>query len=238
MAEWIYGKNVVKQSIEEGRVLKLILQRKDDLLFNLAQKKRIPVEILDRNRMASLVKNNHHQGVIAQIQDYPSYSVDEIVASIPKERKGLLVMLDGIVDPHNLGAILRTCDAVGADGVIFKKDRAVGLNATVAKVSVGAIQTVKCASVTNLSQTIEVLKKKGYWIVGTAMNGSDYRSLQYDFPTVLVIGNEGKGISPLVMKHCDYQIHLPMVGKISSLNASVSAGILLYEIHNKRFPLF
>ena len=111
------------------------------------------------------------------------------------------------------------------------------MNATVAKVSVGAIQTVKCASVTNLSQTIEWLKKRGYWVVGTAMEGKDYRSLKYDYPTVLVIGNEGKGISSLVMKHCDYRVHLPMVGKISSLNASVSTGILLYEIYNKRFPL-
>lgn len=237
MAEWIYGKNVVKQSIEEGMVLKLILQREEDPLFVLAQEKQIPVEILDRHKMTSLVKSDRHQGVAAQIRNYTIYSVEEIVTSIPKGKDGLIVMLDGIVDPHNLGAILRTCDAVGADGVIFKKDRSVGLNATVAKVSVGAIQTVKCASVTNLSQTIEWLKKRGYWVVGTAMEGKDYRSLKYDFPTVLVIGNEGKGISSLVMKHCDYRVHLPMVGKISSLNASVSTGILLYEIYNKRFPL-
>ena len=222
MAEWIYGKNVVKQSIEEGMVLKLILQRKEDPLFVLAQEKQIPVEILDRHKMTSLVKSDRHQGVAAQIRNYTIYSVEEIVSSIPKGKDGLIVMLDGIVDPHNLGAILRTCDAVGADGVIFKKDRSVGLNATVAKVSVGAI---------------EWLKKKGYWVVGTAMEGKDYRSLKYDFPTVLVIGNEGKGISSLVMKHCDYRVHLPMVGKISSLNASVSTGILLYEIYNKRFPL-
>lgn len=237
MAEWIYGKNVVKQSIQEGKVKKLFLQRRDEDLLNLASTKNVVVKIVSRDKLSTLVKTSNHQGVVAEIEEYRLYTVEEILVSIPNNKKGLLVMLDGIVDPHNLGAILRSCDAIGVDGVIFKKDRSVGLNATVAKVSVGAIQTVKCAQVTNLSRTIEELKKKGFWTVGTAMTGLDYRALNYDFPTLLIIGNEGKGISDLVMKKCDYLVHLPMMGKISSLNASVSAGILLYEIHNKRFPL-
>lgn len=237
MAEWIYGKNVVKQSIQEGKVKKLFLQRRDEDLLNLALTQKVMVKIVSRDKLSTLVKTSNHQGVVAEIEEYRLYTVEEILVSIPNNKKGLLVMLDGIVDPHNLGAILRSCDAIGVDGVIFKKDRSVGLNATVAKVSVGAIQTVKCAQVTNLSRTIEELKKKGFWTVGTAMTGLDYRALNYDFPTLLIIGNEGKGISDLVMKKCDYLVHLPMMGKISSLNASVSAGILLYEIHNKRFPL-
>ncbi len=237
MAEWIYGKNVVKQSIQEGKVKKLFLQRRDEDLLNLASTKNVVVKIVSRDKLSTFVKTSNHQGVVAEIEEYRLYTVEEILVSIPNNKKGLLVMLDGIVDPHNLGAILRSCDAIGVDGVIFKKDRSVGLNATVAKVSVGAIQTVKCAQVTNLSRTIEELKKKGFWTVGTAMTGLDYRALNYDFPTLLIIGNEGKGISDLVMKKCDYLVHLPMMGKISSLNASVSAGILLYEIHNKRFPL-
>ena len=237
MAEWIYGKNVVKQSIQEGKVKKLFLQRRDEDLLNLASTKNVVVKIVSRDKLSTLVKTSNHQGVVAEIEEYRLYTVEEILVSIPNNKKGLLVMLDGIVDPHNLGAILRSCDAIGVDGVIFKKDRSVGLNATVAKVSVGAIQTVKCAQVTNLSRTIEELKNKGFWAVGTAMTGLDYRALNYDFPTLLIIGNEGKGISDLVMKKCDYLVHLPMMGKISSLNASVSAGILLYEIHNKRFPL-
>lgn len=237
MAEWIYGKNVVKQSIQEGKVKKLFLQRRDEDLLNLASTKNVVVKIVSRDKLSTFVKTSNHQGVVAEIEEYRLYTVEEILVSIPNNKKGLLVMLDGIVDPHNLGAILRSCDAIGVDGVIFKKDRSVGLNATVAKVSVGAIQTVKCAQVTNLSRTIEELKKKGFWAVGTAMTGLDYRALNYDFPTLLIIGNEGKGISDLVMKKCDYLVHLPMMGKISSLNASVSAGILLYEIHNKRFPL-
>ena len=237
MAEWIYGKNVVKQSIQEGKVKKLFLQRREEDLLNLASTKNVVVKIVSRDKLSTFVKTSNHQGVVAEIEEYRLYTVEEILVSIPNNKKGLLVMLDGIVDPHNLGAILRSCDAIGVDGVIFKKDRSVGLNATVAKVSVGAIQTVKCAQVTNLSRTIEELKKKGFWTVGTAMTGLDYRALNYDFPTLLIIGNEGKGISDLVMKKCDYLVHLPMMGKISSLNASVSAGILLYEIHNKRFPL-
>ena len=146
-------------------------------------------------------------------------------------------MLDELEDPHNLGAILRTADAIGATGVIFKKTNAVGLTATVAKVSAGAIDTVKCASVTNLSRTLEDLQKKGWWAVGTDMDGQDYRSVKYDFNTVLIIGNEGKGISRLLREKCDFVVSLPMRGKIESLNAAVSAGVLMYSIYNMRFPL-
>lgn len=146
-------------------------------------------------------------------------------------------MLDEMEDPHNLGAVLRSADAIQADGVIFKKTHNAPLNATVAKVSAGAIDTVKCAAVTNLTYTVQDLQKKGYWVLGADMDGQDYRSLDYDFDVVLIIGNEGKGISRLLQKQCDYIVSLPMEGKISSLNASVSAGILMYEIHSKRNPV-
>ena len=162
--------------------------------------------------------------------------MDNLIEHV-EDGRGMLIMLDELEDPHNLGAILRTADAVGADGVIFKKNNAVGLTPAAAKVSAGAIDTVKCACVTNLSRTCEDLKKKGWWIVGADMDGQDYRALHYDVNTVLVIGNEGKGISRLLSKQCDYIVSLPMVGKITSLNASVSAGILMYEIFSKRHPL-
>ena len=155
-----------------------------------------------------------------------------------KGHNGLIVMLDELNDPHNLGAILRTCDCVGADGVIIKKNNAVGLNSTVAKVSVGAINTVKVASVTNLTKTIDYLKKQGYWVYGTGFEKAiDYREPDYDHNVVVVIGNEGKGITRLVKDNCDYIVKLPMVGKISSLNASCATAVLLYEVFNKRFPL-
>ena len=127
--------------------------------------------------------------------------------------------------------------AAAATGVIFKKTHAVGLTPTVAKVSVGAIDTVKCCEVTNLARTVEELKKNNWWVVGTDMDGQDYRTLAYDMNTVLIIGNEGKGISRLLRESCDYVISLPMRGKIESLNASVSAGILMYQIYSRRFPL-
>ena len=146
-------------------------------------------------------------------------------------------MLDELEDPHNLGAVLRTADAVNADGVIIKKTHSAGLTPTVAKVSAGAIDTVKVAAVTNLTNACKELKKQGYWIVGADMDGVDYRTLNYDFHTVLVIGNEGKGISRLVRENCDHIVSLPMRGTISSLNASVSAGILMYGIDAKRNPI-
>lgn len=183
-----------------------------------------------------MTRTDCHQGVAVEIDDYQTYSVDEIMKH-KKGQYGLIVLLDGLEDPHNLGAILRTVDAVGADGVIFKKNNSVGLTPTVAKVSAGAIDSVKCAQVTNLVRTIELLKQNGYWIVGTAMDGQDYRMVNYDFNTVLVIGNEGKGISRLVKENCDYMVRLPMRGAVQSLNASVSTGILLYQIATTHFPL-
>lgn len=239
MAEYVYGKNVVKQILQDSsRAKVLYLSSRDKQIEDLASKRGVPVRLVDKKTIQKLAKGaTNHQGVIAEIAPYQTYSVKEIVNAIPEEKKGLLIMLDELSDPHNLGAILRTADAVGADGVIFKKTNAVGLTPTVAKVSVGAIDTVRCASVTNLSRTCEELKEQGWWIIGADMDGVDYRSLDYDMNVVLIIGNEGKGMSRLLEKQCDYIVSLPMVGKISSLNASVSAGVLMYEIFNKRFPL-
>ena len=169
---------------------------------------------------------------------YKTWELEELLESVPQGKQPLLVMLDGLEDPHNLGAILRTCDCIRADGVIIGKHRNVRLTPTVAKVSTGAIDTVKVSVVTNLVQAIKYLKKQGYWVVGTDFeNSRDYREGQYDVPLVLVIGSEGFGISSLVKKNCDYCVRLPMEGSVSSLNASVAAGILLYQIHAQRHPL-
>lgn len=182
--------------------------------------------------------NGNHQGIAACIDDYKTWELEELLESIPQGKQPLLVMLDGLEDPHNLGAILRTCDCIRADGVIIGKHRNVRLTPTVAKVSTGAIDTVKVSVVTNLVQAIKYLKKQGYWVVGTDFeNSRDYREGQYDVPLVLVIGSEGFGISSLVKKNCDYCVRLPMEGSVSSLNASVATGILLYQIHAQRHPL-
>lgn len=238
MAQYVYGKNVVRQILTDSdRALTIWLSVKDNEIEDLARKKGVRVKNADKNTLRKLAGNEHHQGVVAEIEPYRTYSLDEILAGKPEDQYGLLIMLDELTDPHNLGAILRTADAVGANGVIFKKNNAVGLTPTVAKVSAGAIETVKCAAVTNLSRTCEELKKKGWWVIGADMDGVDYRALKYDMNVVLVIGSEGYGMSRLLEKQCDHIVSLPMKGRITSLNASVSAGILMYEIYNMRFPL-
>ena len=238
MAQFVYGKNVVKQMLMDNSKIKQIYMSVDDRdVEQLARKQRVQLKRVDKKTLIQMTKTDRHQGVVAEVDPYRLYSVDEIVQSVSEDGKGLIIMLDELEDPHNLGAILRTADAIGATGVIFKKTNAVGLTPTVAKVSAGAIDTVKCASVTNLSRTLEDLQKKGWWAVGTDMDGQDYRSVKYDFNTVLIIGNEGKGISRLLREKCDFVVSLPMRGKIESLNAAVSAGILMYSICNMRFPL-
>lgn len=238
MGQYIYGKNVVKQLLRDATAIQeLFLAINDQEIISLAQKNHVKITRVDRRYLDKLLKTNNHQGVALIKEEYKMYTVDEILNDI-QGHSGLIVVLDELCDPHNLGAILRTCDCVGVDGVIIKKNNAVGLTATVAKTSAGAIDTVKVASVTNLTKTIEYLKSKGYWIYGTGFEKAiDYRQSDYSENVVLVIGNEGKGISRLVKESCDYIIKLPMVGKISSLNASCATAVLLYEIYNKRFPL-
>ncbi len=236
MTQLVYGKNVVKQMLQNpSSVLRVYLINSDPQVEKICARNRIPVTMTNRNELRKKTNSEHHQGIAAEIREYPLYKLADLMAEKHGSRR-FLIMLDELEDPHNLGAILRTADAAGADGVIFKKTHAVGLTPAVAKVSAGAIDTVKCCAVTNLNQAAEQLKKNGYWIVGADMDGKDYRSLDYDFDTVLVIGNEGKGISRLLRENCDHIVSLPMRGKIQSLNASVSAGILMYEIANGHFP--
>src|SRR5690606_19397712 len=170
---------------------------------------------------------------------YDYATIEEIVENARrKEQLPFIIILDEIEDPHNLGAILRTADATGVHGVIIPKRRAVGLTETVAKASAGAIEHVPVARVTNIAKAIDELKDNNIWVVGTDERGSkDYRTLDGETAIALVIGNEGKGISRLVKDKCDWTIHLPMKGSIPSLNASVAAGILMYEIYRNRHPL-
>ena len=237
MTQILYGRQVVRQVLKENRkVRKLYLQSPMPELEALAKKAGVPVVLTDRKKLNRITEREHHQGVAVEIEPYETVSLDELIRG-KKGQYGFLIMLDELEDPHNLGAVLRTADAVNADGVIIKKTHSAGLTPTVAKVSAGAIDTVKVAAVTNLTNACKELKKQGYWIVGADMDGVDYRTLNYDFHTVLVIGNEGKGISRLVRENCDHIVSLPMRGTISSLNASVSAGILMYGIDAKRNPI-
>jgi len=241
MVDYIYGKNSVIETIKNNLEVYevMLLSNKDEEIIHLCKNKGIKVRIeKDRREFEKYIGKVNHQGVIAIIKQYEYQSLESILKKIPKNKRPLLVLLDGLEDPHNLGAILRTSDATGVDGIIIGKHRSVSLNATVAKVSTGAIEHIPVARVTNLSRTLQDLKKQGYWVVGTDIeNASDYREVDYDLPIVLVIGSEGKGISNLVIKQCDFIVKLPMVGHVTSLNASVATGVLLYQIFNSRNPL-
>ncbi|MFA5407323.1 MAG: 23S rRNA (guanosine(2251)-2'-O)-methyltransferase RlmB, partial [Bacilli bacterium] len=174
-----------------------------------------------------------HQGIIVSIPDYQYCDLELLLDNV--DNTSIIVLLDHLEDPHNLGAIIRTCEAAGVDGIIIPKDRCVDVNATVMKVSAGALDNTKIAAVTNLNSTITKLKDKGYWIVGTAMDSEKtYMDLDYNMPVCLIIGNEGSGISRLISEACDYVVSIPMHGKINSLNASVAAGIMIYGVLEKR----
>ncbi len=239
MAQYIYGKNTVLTRLNEGMPIEklfLLEQNKWMDVLDLAKKASIEVVMCSRSKLDALA-NGNHQGIVAQIREYKTYSIEEILSSIEKGKTPLLVMCDGLEDPHNLGAILRTADAVGVDGVIIGKHRSVSLTPTVAKVSTGAIDTVKVAQVTNLTQTLKELKKAGFWICGAdSEKASDYRMANLTSPLVLVVGSEGFGLSRLVKEQCDFTVKIPMVGKVSSLNASVATAVLLYEIFSQRNP--
>lgn len=240
MTQYIYGKNVIRERLKQHKPIEEIIVTEggiDEDLRQMISDQKVPLRKMKRKQLDGLLKNRAHQGIAAKIADYRTYDTEAILAAVPDGKLPLLIMLDGLEDPHNLGAILRTADAVGADGILLGKHRSVSLTPTVAKVSTGAIETVKVGIVNNLSQTLTMLKKRGFWIVGAdAHDAISYREGHYDVPLVLVVGSEGFGISPLVRRHCDYAVSLPMRGSVTSLNASVACGILLYEIDAQRHP--
>lgn len=204
-------------------------------VYQLARKKHLIVQNAPKNKLDQLTDNGNHQGLVLAVSSFEYAVFEEMLDKFETEGKEpFLLMLDSIEDPHNLGSILRTCDATGVDGVIIPQRRASGLTSVVAKTSTGAIDYVPVARVNNLVQTTKILKKRGYWIFGTAMEGQDYREWNAKGKTVLVIGNEGKGISPLLLKQMDQTLTIPMVGHVQSLNASVATGVLLYQMFSSR----
>lgn len=236
--EYVYGKNSCLSLIEKRKDLKNVFIQKnylDKKVLNRLDENHIRYEFKERKFLDKLTNNANHQGIVIEIEGYEYISIEKLLDKIKGIENPLLLMLDGIEDPHNLGAILRSVDAINAQGVIIGKHNQVPLNATVAKVSTGAIEYVDVAQVTNLTNTIKLLKEKGFWVVGAEANESvDFNTLKYDFPTLLVVGSEGKGISPLVLKQCDYRVKIPMEGHVNSLNVSVATAVLLYGIYLNR----
>ena len=241
--EWIVGRNAVLETLKSGRAINkvLILESMKPAaqgeLIQAAKKANIHVQKVPRNKLDQL--GDHHQGVAASVAAYDYLELEDLLNNPAKKNETpFFVLLDELEDPHNLGSIMRTADAIGVHGIIIPKRRSVQLTQTVAKASTGAIEYVPVARVTNMAQTIERLKEENIWIIGTDASASeDYRQGAYDMPLGLVIGSEGKGISRLAAKKCDWHIRLPMVGHVTSLNASVSASLLMYEVYRKRNPL-
>ena len=238
----IEGRNAVMEALRAGRTIDKIFIAKGDVdktLGHIASKARsagIVVTEADRRKLDAMSQTHAHQGVIA-LCAVKEYSTIEDMLAIAAERgeAPFLVLCDEISDPHNLGAIIRTAECVGAHGVIIPKRRSVGLTATVAKASAGAVEYMKVARVTNINTAIAELKSKGVWVFGTAAEGSiPMYKADLTVPAAIVIGNEGEGLSQLVRKNCDVMVSIPMKGKISSLNASAAASILLYEAVRQR----
>lgn len=237
----IEGRNAVIEAFRSGKTIdKLYVLDgcKDGPIMTIireAKKTDTIIRYVDREILDRLSKTGHHQGVVANAAAYDYAEVEDILnAAEEKGEPPFIFILDGIEDPHNLGAIIRTANLAGAHGVIIPKRRAVGLTATVAKTSAGALNYTPVAKVTNLSATIEDLKKEGLWFVCADMGGETMYNLNLTGPIGLVIGNEGEGVSRLVKEKCDYVASIPMKGNIDSLNASVAAGVLAYEIVRQR----
>lgn len=229
---YVYGKNVATEILKKKEKIEKIYisdHFHDKFIESAIQNLKICTEILTKKELDKLA-NGNHQGIIVSVPDYQYCELQELLVA----ENPFLILLDHLEDPHNLGAIIRTAEAAGVDGIIIPKNRSVGVNATVLKTSAGAAKNMKIAMITNLKQTIEFLKKCGFWIFGTDMEGTDFERLDYHGKIAIVIGNEGTGMSRLVKESCDFIASIPMYGEINSLNASVATGIVIYEAVKQR----
>jgi 23S rRNA (guanosine2251-2'-O)-methyltransferase len=243
MADIIEGKNPVLEALKAGRPLNKILLSKNirndttiDEILVYARNRRIPVEFIERYALERQGMTGASQGVLAYSAAREYTSLDKLM-TVPKEKEepAIYCILDGIEDPMNLGAILRTAEAAGVHGIIIRSRRAVGLTSVVAKASAGAIEYIPVARVANIAQTIETLKKDNVWVIGIDTSAEkEYTRLDFKLPVAIVIGSEGRGLSPLVRKSCDSTAFIPMKGKINSLNASVAAALVMYEALRQR----
>ena len=230
----VFGRNPVKEALCANRVVSILLSESfnDKTILELIKLHSIPTKRVS-NAELDKKASGVHQGVIAVIKPYEYLDLNEIIRRSKKVEVPVIVMLDGINDPHNFGAILRSADVFNASGIIIGKHNQVPLNSTVAKTSAGAINYVPVALVNNLNQAITKLKENGFWIVSTDGSASlDYSEIKYDFPACVVIGSEGSGVSKLIIKNSDYVVKIPQSGHVNSLNASVAAGILLARIRS------
>lgn len=228
----VYGRNVSLEYLDGNKkIFTAFLQDtfNDAEILDLINRNHIKLRRISKYDMDRKV-NGLHQGIILDVEDYKYSSIDDLITG----EDNLIVMLDHIEDPHNFGAIIRTCEAAGVDGIIIPNDRSVEVNATVIKTSVGTTENIKIVRVQNLNSVMKLLKDKGYWIFGTDMDGTNYTELDYKGKTVIICGNEGSGMSKLVHDNCDFIASIPMKGKVNSLNASVATAIVVFEAVKQR----
>ena len=228
----VFGKNIALEYLNsDKKIYRVFIQNNfnDYDLINKINHKHIKVQTLTKIDMDKKV-SGLHQGIILEVEDYKYADIYDVIS----DEDSLIVMLDHIEDPHNFGAIIRSCEAAGVDGIIIPSDRSVEVNSTVIKTSVGTTEKMKISRVTNLNSTIKLLKDKGYWIFGTDMNGTDYTKLDYKGKTCIICGNEGSGMSKLVRENCDFIASIPMKGEVNSLNASVATAIIVFEAIKQR----
>jgi 23S rRNA (guanosine2251-2'-O)-methyltransferase len=233
----IYGRKPVLEAINAGvdlEVIYIAFGQQGDIIhkiFTAAKKNSIKITQLSVQKFNELASDANAQGVIALKSSTRFFELDDLIQSSKKSKYPLLLLLDSIQDPHNLGAILRTAECAGVDGVIITTNQSAPITETVEKISAGAVSHLIICKVTNLVRTIEILKKENFWIVGSSLlNSKEFTSIDYKMPVALVVGNEEKGIRKLVAESCDFLVQIPMQGKIDSLNVSVATGILLFEI--------
>ena len=239
--ELIFGVNPVKESLQGTRgAFNLYVQisatdHRVEKIIRLAEERGVAVHRRDKGDLTRMCASSHHQGIALEVEPFRYADFDALMTAVDQSgRGGFLLVLDAIQDPHNLGALIRSAACAGADGVLIPKDRACGITAAAEKTSAGAVETVPVAMVTNIAQTLEILKKRGYWVYG--LDGAARQTVyQTDFSgnVALVIGGEGEGLRPLVRKQCDVVMSIPQYGGVSSLNASVAGGIALFEIARK-----
>lgn len=234
MSDYIIGRNAVKEALRANRSIQRIMINSEskglDDIIKLAKSNNIEIRKTPLEKLNTYGKN--HQGVVALVSSVEFADLTEVIANC--SNTPLLILLDGIEDPHNTGAIIRSAECFGATAVLFPKRHSAPINSTVAKTSAGALEHIPLVQIGNISQTIKLLKKSGFWIFGAHMDGVTASEVKMDMPMVLVIGNEGKGISRLVKDECDYLIKVPMQGQLNSLNASVAASILMYEVRRNK----
>ena len=233
------GRNPIREALKNGRDLEKLLVQRGELsgsakeIVQKAKEKKVQIQVVDKKRLDEIAP--HHQGLVAYASAYQYSSLEEILQSAAdKGEDPFIILLDGITDPHNLGAIIRTAECSGVHGIVIPQHRSAGLSPAAVKTSAGAVEYVKVARVGNLTRAIETLQSRNIWVYAVTMDGEDYRKTDFSGGVALVIGAEGKGISRLVAEKCDRSVSLPMVGKIDSLNASVAAGIVMYQVLSSR----